>query len=196
MTYGGPKTTPKRGTETAVGVGTALSLFDGAHAGATGYFGRYKHGISEKFDLGFDFYGASRNDGGTMSGKIATRYQLSDVSRLEFAIGAADDSSGKSLNTDFAYTIGTIEDRNWNYYASLRAAFAKGYAGNVINLPGQEIVGTDSTAPPDTFMALINLGAQGRLSKQQRFIFEGGYGYISLRKKERTSIIFFGRDGF
>ncbi len=38
MTYKGPKTTPKKGAEAANGVGTALSLFDGAHDGATAYF--------------------------------------------------------------------------------------------------------------------------------------------------------------
>ncbi|MGI9552999.1 MAG: hypothetical protein ACR2MT_17470 [Aurantibacter sp.] len=100
VTYGGPKTTPKKVSEAAVAVGTAVALFDGAHAGAWGWFGRYKYGISEKVDLGIDFSGASRNDGGYIGAKLASRYQLTDRSRLEFGIGAADDSDGKSLNTD------------------------------------------------------------------------------------------------
>ncbi len=191
MTYGGPKTTTKKDSEAAIGLGTAVALFDGAHSGATGYLGRYKYGISDNMDIGVDFYGSTRNDGGAMAAKIALRHRLSEKSRLEFAIGAADDSDGKSLNTDLAYTIGTVKNRTWNYYASLRGAYAKGFAGNVIVLPGQNVVESDSIIPPDTFFALLNLGTQGKLSENQRIIFEGGYGYIFPKETKSGPAFYF-----
>lgn len=185
VTFGGPEITAKQSSEAAIGVGTAAALFDGSHTGATGYFGRFKYGISEKIDLGIDFAGASRNNGQYLGLKIATRYQLTDYSRLEFAIGGADDSSGKSLNTDLAYTIGTIKDRPWNFYTSARVSYIHGFASDVISLPGQNIGDGNSIAPPNTVIAILNLGAQGRINENQRIIFEGGYGYIfpeNLRK--------------
>lgn len=179
MTYGGPATTPKKSSEAVVAVGTGLALFDRAHSGSTGYFGRYKYGLSDKFDFGVDIYGGSRSDGGTLAAKLATRYQLSHKTRLEFAIGAADDSEGKSVNSDFAFTIGTQKEKPWNYYSSLRVAYAKGIRGNAIVLPGQtKTEGNDTIAPPNTSFALLNLGAQGKISKNQKILFEGGYGYI------------------
>lgn len=177
MTMGGPKTTSKGESEAAVAVGMGAALFDGAHAGAQGWFGRYKYGISEKTDLGIDFSGASRNDGQYFAAKIAGRYQVSDKARIELGIGGADDSSGKSLNTDVAITLGTIKDKTWNYYMSLRYAYAGGFAGNSITLPGQT-KGNDSIPPPNTSFVLLNLGAQAEITKNQRMIFEGGYGYI------------------
>ncbi len=177
LTYGGPKITPEGESEAGVAVGTGVALFDGAHSGANGWFARYKYGIGKKWDLGVDFSGASRNDGQYLGGKIASRYQLSHETRLELAVGAADDSSGKSLNTDVAITIGTTKDRTWNYYTSLRFAYANGYAGNVLTLPGQT-QGTDSIPPPNTSFLMLNVGTQGEITHNQRIIFEGGYGYI------------------
>lgn len=177
-TYGGPKTTPFGTSEAAIGLGTGVALFEEGHAGGTGWMGRYKYGVSEKVDVGVDFSGIQRNDGGYMAGKLATRYQLTDKTRLEFAIGAADDSDGKSLNSDVAYTFGTVKDKVWNYYSSVRLAYAKGYPGNAIVLPGQQPNEADSIPPPNTFFALINIGAQGTIDDNQKIIFEGGYGYI------------------
>lgn len=179
LTYGGPKTTPNGTSEAAIAVGTGAALFDGAHTGAQGWFGRYKYGLSERTDLGIDLAGASRSDGNQYLGvKIASRYQITNQSRFELGIGAADDSDGKSLNTDVAITVGTIKEKTWNYYSSLRFSYAKGYPGNSITLPGQSKLQEDSIAPPNTVIALINLGAQGKISDVQKFIIEGGYGYI------------------
>ncbi|MEP5612638.1 MAG: hypothetical protein ABJP45_10330 [Cyclobacteriaceae bacterium] len=189
MTYGGPKTTPKGKSEAAIALGTSVALFDGAHSGGEGWFTRYKYGITEKTDFGIDFSGASRNDGGYFAGKVATRHQLGGASRLELGIGAADDSSGKSLNTDLAVTIGTTKDKTWNYYTSLRFAYAKGFAPNSITLPGQT-KGNDSIPPPNTSFIMLNLGAQGEISDKQKFIFEGGYGYI-LPKDEKNGPAFY-----
>jgi len=177
MTFGGPETTPHKASEVALGFGTGVALFDKKHAGAQGWLGRYKYGLSEKFDLGIDMVGAKRNEGLYLSAKLASRYQLTKKSRLEIGLGVADDSDGKSINGDFAYTIGTIKNKNWNYYSSLRYGFAKGVAGNAVTLPGQTQL-NDSIPPPNTSFLLINLGAQGNITKTQKFIIEGGYGYI------------------
>jgi len=177
LTYGGPETTPKNCSETAIAVGTGAALFDRAHTGAQGWFGRYKYGISEKIDLGIDLMGAKRNEGLLLSTKITSRYQLSKHSRLELGIGVADDSAGKSLNGDVAITFGTVRDKSWNFYTSLRLGYAKGVASNFVVLPGQDRL-NDSIPPPNTTIALINLGAEGKISKHQKFILEGGYGRI------------------
>ncbi len=177
-TYGGPQTTPEGTSEAVVAVGSGVTLFEEGHAGGTGWLGRYKYGVSDQLDLGFDFSGVQRNDGGYFGAKLASRYQLTENTRLELALGVADDSDGKSLNGDLAYTIGTIKDRNWNYYSSLRLAYAHGYPGNALVLPGQRNDESDSIAPPNTFFTLINIGAQGEVNENQKVIFEGGYGYV------------------
>lgn len=189
VTFGGPEITPKNTSEVALGVGTGVALFDKAHTGAQGWFGRYKYGLSDKFDFGIDIVGANRNDGLFLSTKLASRYQLNKKSRLELGIGVADDSDGKSLNGDIAYTMGTVKDKSWNYYSSLRLGYAKGVPPNFVVLPGQSQLG-DSIPPPNTFFALLNIGAQGEISKNQKFIFEGGYGYI-FPKGERRGPAFF-----
>lgn len=177
VTFGGPEITPKSESEIGIAVGTGIALFDGAHSGANGYFIRYKYGLSDKFDLGIDWAGAKRNDGLYISAKLATRYQLTNNQRLEFGIGAADDSDGKSLNGDLAYTIGTTKKKSWNYYSSLRIGYSKGYPGNAI-FADQTPLPEDSLAPPNTMYTFINIGTQAEISKNQRFIFEGGYGRI------------------
>ena len=177
VTYGGPKTTPESTSEMAVAVGTGVALFEGAHSGAQGYFLRYKYGLNDKFDIGMDWVGANRNDGLYLSTKLATRYQVANNHRLEFGFGVADDSDGKSINGDIAYTVGTTNNKTWNYYSSLRLGYAHGYPGNAIfgNQPTQP---ADTIAPPNTIFGLINLGAQAEINETQKFIFEGGYGYI------------------
>ncbi len=176
LTYGGPQTTPKGASEAAIAVGSAGALFEGGHSGAQGWFARYKYGLSKRFDIGGDIMGGKRNDGQTLSLKVAGRYQLTEKSRLELGIGAADDSDGKSLNGDAAFTVGTLRDKPWDYYASLRGGFAKGYAGNVIF--SDQTQSGDTIPPPDAVYLLANLGIQGKVSTNQRFIIEGGYGYV------------------
>lgn len=176
-TYGGPSTTEKGSSETAIAFGTGASLFDGAHAGAQGWFGRFNHGVGNKVDVGIDVMGAKRNSGLSFAIKGLTRYQLTSKARLELGLGVADDSSGKSWNTDAALTVGTLRDKPWNFYSSLRLGYAHGVRGNYINLPGQER-GTDTIPPPNTLIGLLNLGAQGKINENQRFIIEGGYGQL------------------
>ncbi|HEY9166797.1 MAG TPA: hypothetical protein VIS48_11605 [Candidatus Kryptonia bacterium] len=182
MTFGGPKTVQESHSEAAVAVGTGFGLFPGAHSGAMGWFGRYKRGVTDKFDLGVDAVGVVRSDKGTLTAKVAGRYQLRPRLRLELGLGAADDSDGKSLNGDIGLTVGTIDREFWNYYASLRLGAAKGYPGNIF--------GTGDIAPTDALFPIINFGAQGNISKNQEFVYEGGFGYIIPRASSAGALIY------
>ncbi|MEZ5064060.1 MAG: hypothetical protein R3B81_04955 [bacterium] len=178
FTYGGPETAGRGNSEVALGVGTGVALFTDAHSGASGWFGRYRRGISADWDLGVDVMGLTRTDAGTLGLKLAARRALAERWRAELGFGAADDSDGKSLGVDVGVTWGTVRRRPWNLYASVRAAGVKGYAGNVIfssDTPDPE----DAIAPPDTFFGVLGLGATGRLSDSQEFVFEVGVGGIA-----------------
>jgi hypothetical protein len=173
VTYGGPKIVEKSHSEVGLAVGTGVALFPDAHAGGHGWFTRYKYGIAPDFDFGIDALGVVRNDKGTFSAKLAVRYQVLDNLRLESGIGVADDSDGKSLNGDIGITWGTIRGKTWNYYTSIRLGASKGYPG--------DIYGSGDKAPADALFPILNLGVLGKIAENQRFIFEGGYGYIIPR---------------
>ncbi len=170
VTFGGPAVVDTSHSEVGMAVGTGFALFPGAHSGGQGWFGRYKRGIAHNFDLGVDAIGIVRNDKGTLTAKLVGRYQLSKNVRLESGLGLADDSDGKSVNGDVALTCGTVRDAPWNYYASFRLGAAKGYPGDVF--------GTGAQTPANALFPIINLGTQARVANNQKFIFEGGFGYI------------------
>lgn len=170
VTYGGPAVVDTNHSEVGLAVGTGGALFPGAHSGGQGWFGRYKRGIAPDWDLGIDAIGIVRSDKETLTAKIVGRYQVSKRIRLEGALGFADDSDGKSANGDFAVTFGTVRETTWNYYASLRLGAAKGYPG--------DIFGTGTQIPANALFPIINLGTQAKVATNERFIFEGGYGYI------------------
>ena len=191
VTYGGPKTTDKGTSETAIALGTGIARFDAGHSGGQGWFGRYKYGLSDKWDLGIDAIGFSHSDKFAITSKIAARYQLLPNFRLEGGAGAADDSQGKSLNGDMGLTWGTLhEDKVWNFYSTLRFGYAKGYAGNAAFTGGSEVAQSDSIAPPSTSIALLNAGAQGKISDNMKFIFEGGYGYLFPQGQKSGAVIY------
>ncbi|MGI9552998.1 MAG: hypothetical protein ACR2MT_17465 [Aurantibacter sp.] len=72
----------------------------------------------------------------------------------------------------------------------MRLAYVKGYAGNVL-FSSQPTQPEDTIAPPDTFIGLLNLGAEGRISENQKFILEGGYGYIFPQGERRGPAFYF-----
>jgi hypothetical protein len=182
VTYGGPKTVPESHSEVGLALGTGWALFPNAHSGGHGWFGRYKYGIADDFDLGIDAVGVVRNDKGTLTAKSSARYQLRRDMRFEAGLGIADDSDGKSLNADVALTWGTIKQSRWNYYLSLRLGAARGFPGNVF--------GSGDQTPADALFPILNLGTQGRISEVQRFIFEGGYGYVISRGQTGAPLIY------
>lgn len=151
--------------------------------------GRWRYGLSDRMDLGADLMGAAHGKTGTFNGKVAARYRLSDRARLEAGIGAADNSDGKSLNADLALTLGNeVEGRVWSRYLSLRAAAAKGYPENVLNLAPEG----DIPPPPDALFGLANLGVTGRIAENQRVFFESGVGYIAPARERGGVLLFWG----
>lgn len=183
VTFGGPETTPHGQSEVGLGIGSGAVLFEGAHSGGIGYLLRYKYGLTEKYDLGVDAIGVARADKSTYTIKVANRYQLSPNWRLEGGIGVADDSDGKSLNGDAGITWGTLaENKPWNFYSTFRLGAAKGYPG--------DLFGEGEEAPPNTLFTILNLGTQANISTHQKFIFEGGYGYIFPDGEKAGPIIY------
>ena len=173
-TVGGPVTAPPGGAEVALGAGSGASLFPGAHGTGHGWFGRYRYGLSERFDLGIDLLGAQYGAAGTLTGKLALRYRLRPHWRIEGGLGVADDSHGKSANVDLGLTVGSLRlDRWWNYYGAVRVAGAHGYPGN--------LVGSGDTVPPDDAVFIGTVGASIRIQPNIHFVVEGGYGAIVIR---------------
>jgi len=188
VTFGGPKTTEKGTSETVLAAGSGTALFSGAHSGGLGWFGRYKYGLSDTWDIGVDAIAFSHSDKYCFTAKIAPRYQLSSNFRLEGGLGAADDSYGKSLNGDIGLTWGTINQKFWNFYSTLRFGSSYGFPGDII-FEGNSNEG-DTTAPANTFIVLLNVGTQGKIDEKMNFIFEGGYGYLFPKANGTGKVIY------
>lgn len=187
VTFGAPTTTTQGKSEVAVALGSGAVLFEGAHANGMGWFGRYKYGFTKNFDFGIDAIGLVHSDKGTFTSKIVGRYQLEPNMRLEGGLGVADNSDGKSVNSDIGLTIGTRnENKIWNYYATSRLGYALGFAGNILNTDDS----SDSVAPPDAGFAVINIGTQGKIGNNESFIFEGGFGYIFPKGEKSGAVIY------
>jgi hypothetical protein len=188
FTFGGPATVPKGEYEAAFAGGFGGTLFDCTHKLGSGWFGRWRRGMTDRLDLGADFEVIQHNDEGTATAKIAARYQLSQHFRLEMGVGGADDSEGKSLNSDLGITVGTIRDRPRNYFASLRLGAARGYPGNVCCFggggSGSNVGGTN--VPPGNYLLLGSVGTTARISDNARFVYEFGFGGVLTHFSDRT----------
>jgi hypothetical protein len=188
---GGPATTPQGASEVGLALGAGAAVFQGAHSGGNGLLVRYKHGVREDLDLGVDTLYAHYSDKGAFTMKGALRYQLEPQWRLEFGVGAADSSDGKSLNTDLGVTWGTRrEDRNWNYYATLRGGWSRGYAGDAAFSDSAE-EHTPEVPPPDSAFGLVSLGAQARIGRDQRFVLEVGAGAVHPHDQDDGLLLYF-----
>jgi len=187
-TLGGPAIAAPGTSELGLGMGAGMSLFDRAHAGGTGWTGRYRHGLSDALDLGVDVIGVQHADKGTLGGKLALRWAVAPRLRLELGAGAADDSEGKSVNYDLGIVTGT---RNpgapWNYYGALRIAGAHGFPGDVCCGAGA----TGTSAPPNSFLAIATLGTEARVSDNARFIFEAGAGPLWVHGRDEVGKAFY-----
>lgn len=184
VTFGGPAVVDTSHSEVGLAVGTGVAMFPGAHSGGQGWFGRYKRGIAPNFDLGVDAVGIVRSDKGTLTGKLVGRYQAAKNIRLEVGLGLADDSDGKSVNGDAAITFGTVRETTWNYYGSLRLGAAKGYPGDIL------FGGSGDQSPVNALFPIVNLGTQAKVAANERFIFEGGFGYIFPEQHGTGTLIY------
>jgi hypothetical protein len=179
-TLGGPSTAGSGSTELALAAGGYGEILPSPcfHGGASDWLVRWRRGLGDRFDLGFDgeVDTTGSNVGGTI--KLAARYQLVPGLRLEAGIGASDGGiGGRSVNGDVAAVIGTRrEDRTWNYYGSLRLAASRG----CVNL---FCAGGSGGHSPGAILPLVVGGATARVSKKARFVMEGSpFGGIISRE--------------
>jgi len=98
-TFGGPATATRGYTELALAVGGYAELPPSPcdHGGGTDWFARWRRGLSNRIDLGFDVVGDQQSDGSFgATAKVAVRYQVNPGFRLEGGLGAADEGDGRS----------------------------------------------------------------------------------------------------
>ena len=183
-TFGGPATAAPGYTELAVAVGVYGEGLGNVCAadliGATDWFVRWRHGLTDRIDLGFDALIDDRSDG-TLGGtaKLAMRYQVRKGFRLEGGVGTADSGDGRSVNADLAAVIGTNRlNKTWNYYASARLAGSHG-CFNLFCAPSGDQSGS---RPPGALIPLGVIGSTARVSRDAQFVMEGGLGEIFSRE--------------
>ena len=175
-TFGGPATASPGRTELGIGVGGygELPPTPCFHGGGTDWFVRWRRGVSQHIDLGFDLVTDNQTDGSLgATVKVAIRYQVNKGFRLEAGLGAADQGDGQSANADVAATIGTNNpNQTWNYYTSLHLAGSRGCSNPFC--VGQK--GTDHL--PGAVVPLGVIGSTARVSENTHFVMEAGLGGI------------------
>jgi len=175
-TFGEPATLARGNTELGLGFGGYGEILPSPciHAGGEDWFVRFRRGLSDRIDLGFDFATTHQTDGSLGgTGKLAVRYQVTNGFRLEGGLGVADGGDGGDVNGDVAAVIGTHNpNKTWNYYMSLRLGAARG----CINC------GKDINHAPGALVPLGAIGTTARVSNNARFVMEGGLGEIFARQ--------------
>ena len=185
-TLGGSRVAEIGHSEAGIGLGTGMSLFPDAHAGGSGWLGRWRQGLGDGFDLGIDVMGVQHSDKGTIDLGVGARYQLSDHLRLEAVVGGADDSSGQSLNAQVGLTLGTNRPEwAWNYYGSFRFAGTQGLPGNIIG------GGPDNGTPPDDLLVVAAVGASSAIGEGGRFVGEFGAGPAFVQGQSDVGVVFY-----
>lgn len=174
-TFGGPSTAGAGQTELGIAVGTYGEFYPSncGHIGTTDWLVRWRRGIGDRFDLGFD--GEVDTQGGTNGGtiKVAARYQVTHGFRVEAGVGTSDTGfAGRSINADLAAVIGTTnESRTWNYYTSLRLAGSRGCNG--LFCAGVDSAGSHN---PGAVLVVGAIGATARVSEHAKFVMEAADG--------------------
>lgn len=179
-TFGGPGVETRGNTELGVAFGGFGELLPDPciHAGGLDWLVRFRRGMRNRFDLGFDTELFDQTDGSLgITAKAAARFRVTHGFRLEAGIGASDQGDGGAVNADFAGVIGTNRpEKTWNYYMSLRLGGSRGLCQASSCSPG-----TGNHLPG----ALVPLGAIGttaRISENAHFIMEAGLGQIFSRE--------------
>jgi len=179
-TFGGPATASAGRTELGLAFGGYAEILPNPciHAGGDDWFMRFRRGLSNRFDLGFDTVIDNQSDGSLgVTAKVATRLQVTPGLRLDAAVGASDQGDGKAVNGDLAAVIGTNRhpENTWNYYMSLRLGASRGLC------QGSPCAGTQNH-PPGALVPLGVIGATARVSDNTRFVMEAGLGGIFSRE--------------
>jgi hypothetical protein len=177
LAFGGPGTVPARANELGFAAGAYGNLFPSPCAHETGvdWFGRWRSGLSNHFDLGVDFQGGEHSSYQVLAVELAARYELLRKLRLEGGLGVGDDTEGKSLNAEVGATMPVRHfDQSWDSYASLRLAGAHGYAGSAF--------GIGTNVPPGAIVPMGSFGATAHVAENMRWVFEAGGGGILSRE--------------
>jgi hypothetical protein len=190
-TYGGPTTAGRGHTELGVALGAFGEGFGDTcftdFTGATDWFARWRHGVTDRSDLGFDVLTSDEANGNLESTtKVAARYRATRGLRLEGGVGTSDGGDGRSINADVGAVIGTNRhpDNTWNYYASLRVAGSHG----CFNLLCAGGMGAAGSRPPGAIIPLGVIGSTARVSDTTHFVMEAGLGDIQSRQQPNTGL--------
>lgn len=184
-TFGGPLTAPRGETELGIGVGGSGELNEitpqcaEVELGTTDWLVRWRRGVGEKTDMGFDWVISNTGGNGQIGTvKFAVRQRVAKGLRLEGGVGTADSGfTGRSISADAAAVIGTTNvDNTWNYYASLRVAASHGCI-NLVCLGGS---GLDHN--PGGIVPLGVIGASARVTDNIHFLMEAGLGEVFSRQ--------------
>jgi hypothetical protein len=181
-TFGGPSIIAAGDTELGLGFGGYSELLPSPciHAGAEDGMMRFRRGMSDRLDFGFDVLlniQADKTLGGTP--KAAIRYLVTPGLRLEGGVGVADGGDGRNLNADVAAVLGTHDRmKTWNYYTSLRLAGSRGCLS----------CGTNSNHAPGALVPLGVIGTTARVSDNTKFVMEAGSGGIFARQYSSPAV--------
>jgi hypothetical protein len=179
-TFGGPATAKPGQTELGLAFGGYGELLPDPciHSGGLDWLIRWRRGISERIDLGFDTVLDNQTDGSLgITAKGAMRFQVNQGFRLEGGVGASDQGDGGAVNADLAAVIGTHHpDNNWNYYMSLRLGGSHGLCRDSSCPPGAQ------NRLPSALVPLGVIGTTARVSDNVHFVMEAGLGEIFSRK--------------
>ncbi len=177
-TFGGPATAAPGQTELGMAFGGYGELLPTPcdHGGGLDWLVRWRRGVSNHIDLGFDSVVDDQTDGSLgITAKAAMRYQVTHGFRLEAGLGASDEGDGGAVNADFAAVIGTNHPDNiWNYYMSLRLGGSRGLCQGPPCPPGNHL--------PGALVPLGVIGTTARVSDNVHFVMEAGLGQIFSRE--------------
>ena len=169
-TFGGPATAERGEAEVGIAVGASGEVYPTpcGHEGGSNWLVRWRRGVTDRVDLGFDGQVETHSDGsngGTI--KFAARYKINKNVRLEAGVGTSDTGfAGRSVNADVAAVIGTSNpDKTWNYYASGRLGASHGCA-NLLCASGT------GDHPPGALFPLGVVGTIARVSDNVHFVME------------------------
>ena len=175
-TFGGPATLASGNTELGLAFGGYGEILSSPciHAGGEDWLLRFRRGLSNRIDVGFDFATTNQTDGSLgAAGKVAVRYRVTEGLRLEGGLGVADGGDGGDVNGDVAAVIGTHNtSKTWNHYMSLRLGAARGCLH----------CGKDLNHAPGALVPLGVIGTTARVSENARFVMEAGLGGIFARQ--------------
>lgn len=176
VSYGGPQPLGKYESEVTAALGTGIAFSDKPRISELGWYGRYRIGLTPKFDIGAEGLGFLYSNNWTITGKLSARYTVVRWFRIDLGAGMGDNSYGRSVNGDVGLTFGSDrQDWTWNPYGTLRYGFGYGIKGTELRPTINEL---NLGSPANAHTVMVNIGAQAKLNRFVRMTFEGGIGRV------------------